>query len=66
MIKTDGTREQLPTKCFRYLEKGDRLRIETPGGGGWGDPTLRDPDCVQRDVSEGLISSARAEEIYVG
>ena len=66
VIKTDGTREQLPTKCFRYLEKGDRLRIETPGGGGWGDPTLRDPDCVQRDVSEGLISSARAEEIYVG
>jgi N-methylhydantoinase B len=23
------------------LKKGDRVRLETPGGGGWGDPALR-------------------------
>ncbi len=27
---------ELPGKCSRYLQAGDILRIETPGGGGWG------------------------------
>jgi len=26
----------LPAKCEGELQSGDRLRIETPGGGGWG------------------------------
>jgi N-methylhydantoinase B len=26
----------LPGKCSRKISKGDILRIETPGGGGWG------------------------------
>jgi N-methylhydantoinase B len=30
--------ELLPPKCSRHLEAGDRLRIETPGGGGYGSP----------------------------
>jgi N-methylhydantoinase B len=32
----------LPGKCELLAAPGDRLRIETPGGGGWGDPV--DPD----------------------
>ena len=31
-----GETEELPGKCSRQLRKGDVLRIETPGGGGWG------------------------------
>ncbi|MFZ0303417.1 MAG: hydantoinase B/oxoprolinase family protein [Terracidiphilus sp.] len=31
-----GETEELPGKCSRKLKKGDVLRIETPGGGGWG------------------------------
>jgi N-methylhydantoinase B len=31
-----GETEELPGKCSRKLNKGDVLRIETPGGGGWG------------------------------
>ncbi len=31
-----GTVSELPGKCSRYLQPGDILRIETPGGGGWG------------------------------
>jgi N-methylhydantoinase B len=27
---------RLPGKCSRQLNKGDAVRIETPGGGGWG------------------------------
>jgi len=31
-----GETEELPGKCSRQLNKADVLRIETPGGGGWG------------------------------
>ena len=36
IIRGDGGREQLPGKCSVRLKKGDRVRIESPGGGGWG------------------------------
>jgi N-methylhydantoinase B len=37
ITKIGGTGEiELPGKCSRSLSKGDVLRIETPGGGGWG------------------------------
>ena len=29
-------RAAIPGKCSRTLEKGDSIRLETPGGGGWG------------------------------
>ncbi|MGB6194452.1 MAG: hydantoinase B/oxoprolinase family protein, partial [Terracidiphilus sp.] len=32
----DKTEEALPGKCTRELAAGTRLRIESPGGGGWG------------------------------
>lgn len=36
LIHKDGTEEKLPSKFTRRLQPGQRLRIETPGGGGWG------------------------------
>ena len=38
LITADGKREELPAKFSRHLVAGDHLRIETPGGGGWGLP----------------------------
>ncbi len=38
--------------------------IATAGGGGWGDPLLRDPDRVRRDVLEGYVSAGAAHERY--
>jgi N-methylhydantoinase B len=32
-----GEEIELPGKCSRRLSKGDILRIESPGGGGWGE-----------------------------
>jgi N-methylhydantoinase B len=61
----DGQVEQLPSKFQGVLLKpGERLVIETAGGGGWGDPMERDPMLVQRDVVNGLISLERAREAY--
>lgn len=35
---SDGAAQtELPGKCSRYFRKGTVLRLETPGGGGWGD-----------------------------
>ena len=36
LIRADGTVEALPGKARLELHPGDRLRIETPGGGGFG------------------------------
>jgi 5-oxoprolinase (ATP-hydrolysing) len=34
--RLDGSIERLPAKCSVELAPGDRLRVETPGGGGYG------------------------------
>ncbi len=36
VIRRDGSVEKLPGKSNVRLVKGERIRIETPGGGGWG------------------------------
>ena len=38
IIRSDGSREQLASKGSWDLRPGDRVRIETPGGGGFGEP----------------------------
>ena len=46
------------------IAKGDRIRISSPGGGGWGDPAERDRRSVIDDVLDGWITSEEAERIY--
>jgi N-methylhydantoinase B len=36
VVHHDGSREVLPGKTSVRLKKGERVRIESPGGGGWG------------------------------
>jgi len=38
LIRSDGSRERLGSLDQAEVLAGDRLRIETPGGGGWGGP----------------------------
>jgi N-methylhydantoinase B len=38
VLVSDGVRRELPGKCNLYVQPGTKLRIETPGGGGWGKP----------------------------
>lgn len=37
IVHNDGSEEELPGKCSVRLRSGERIRIESPGGGGWGD-----------------------------
>ena len=46
------------------LRRGQRLRIESPGGGGWGDPREREPARVAHDVRRGHVSAEAARRDY--
>ena len=35
-IRKDGFEVLIPTKGSVRLKRGDRVRLESPGGGGWG------------------------------
>ena len=41
-----------------------RVVVDTPGGGGWGDPFTRAPERVLRDVRDGVVSVAAAARDY--
>jgi N-methylhydantoinase B len=46
------------------IAKGQHVRLETPGGGGFGDPLTRDPVRVARDVNLGYVTLAAARRDY--
>lgn len=46
------------------VERGDTVTFRAPGGGGWGDPFLRDPRAVLADIEAGLVSVEAARDQY--
>jgi N-methylhydantoinase B len=50
--------QQLPSKIpYRKARRGDVLRLVGPCGGGYGDPSERDPDAIARDARDGLATA---------
>ena len=43
---------------------GDVIEFHSAGGGGFGNPLLRDPEAVQSDVRNGYVSIEQARESY--
>jgi N-methylhydantoinase B len=57
--------KRLPTRYADYpLKAGDVFCLDTPGGGGSGDPLARDPQRVVADVNEGYVSLEAAGRDY--
>ena len=54
----------LPGKGRHLVPSGERIVIRSPGGGGLGDPRLRDRQAVRRDLTLGLIDQVDAVGIY--
>ena len=54
----------MPAKFTITVKKGDTLRHELAGPGGWGDPFDRDPEAVLADLRDELIGDATAREAY--
>jgi len=46
------------------IPAGTLVRVETTGGGGWGDPLEREPELVALDVLQGKVSARSAREDY--
>jgi len=67
ILVNPGTPEEkrLPTRYADYpLKAGDIFRLDSPGGGGFGDARSRDPERVLADVKQGYVSPRAAEEVY--
>lgn len=64
-LLADGETERLGAKPGRMaLAAGDVLAYTFQGGGGYGDPLLRDPAAVLADVRKGLVSRDGAGRCY--
>ena len=65
LVRADGTVEALPSKITNLtIRAGDLIEMEMPGGGGYGDPTAREPERVLDDLLDGYISEAAAHDVY--
>jgi len=62
--RADGAEEVIPSKAATTLRKGDRLIVETAGGGGYGDPLERAAGQVEEDVRNGKVGQDEAKAAY--
>jgi len=64
IIKPNGRRIKLKSKCTVGIENGDVFVVRTPGGGGFGDPLERESKLVLQDVLNGLVPLEAAKQDY--
>ena len=59
-----GRAEKIPSKFGGRIMRGQRLKIVTPGGGGFGEPAQRDRAALVRDFMDGKISVEKIQRDY--
>ncbi len=64
IARRDGSEEVINSKLLTTVHAGERLIVETAGGGGYGEPENRDPNAVQEDVRNGKVSKGAALRDY--
>lgn len=57
ILRANGSEEVIPSKCVTTVNRGDRLVIETAGGGGYGPPEQRSDELRRMDFLNGKTSS---------
>jgi N-methylhydantoinase B len=63
-IGPDGSVTVLPAFCEEVIAAGTRIAFTACGGGGYGDPALRDPERVAATVNRGWLSRDLARSAY--
>jgi len=58
--RSNGTTTVLPTKSVVQVAGGDRVRLQIPSSGGYGDPFTRSADAVAEDYLDGLLTLEEA------
>jgi N-methylhydantoinase B len=64
LIDVCGEEKVMPTKITLPVKAKEKIIVLTAGGGGYGDPKLRDRVKVLEDISSSLIGTSRAGDIY--
>ncbi len=64
VLRPNTEQEQVTGMVYENMAPGEVLANCSGGGGGWGDPFLRDPDKVLDDVCNAYISVASARDDY--
>jgi N-methylhydantoinase B len=64
IYRASGEEEVVPSKLVTRLFPGDRVLIETAGGGGFGPAIDRPRDLVHADVANGKVTADQARELY--
>ena len=64
VLNPDRNARALESKVTTTMFRGDVIRHEWAGGGGWGDPLERDPERVLRDVRNEYVSAESARDDY--
>lgn len=62
--KASGGTEIMGKAKNYKLFPGDRVILETGGGGGWGPPGERDMETIQRDLDRGYVTAEAATADY--
>ncbi|MEQ8349262.1 MAG: hydantoinase B/oxoprolinase family protein [Sneathiellaceae bacterium] len=63
-VSANGEAEELPSVAAITLGRGEVVRGNLAGGGGYGPPLERDPRRVLEDVLEGFETEDRARKVY--
>ena len=64
ILEPHGEHRELPSKTTIEIPRGGCVRVETPGGGGFGDSLLRAREAVARDLRDEKISEKQRHEVY--
>jgi N-methylhydantoinase B len=65
VLDPEGEARVLRSKSTTRLRPEEVISVQSPGGGGYGDPLDRDPALVARDVRLGKVTSKAAREQYL-
>jgi N-methylhydantoinase B/oxoprolinase/acetone carboxylase alpha subunit len=57
ILRADGRIETVPSKGMLVLQAGDRLRVFTPGGGGYGPAAERSAEAMAEDLRSGKVGT---------
>ena len=64
VVKTSGETEIIYKSKAYPLQPGDQIIVETGGGGGYGPPSERPRELVDRDLRRGYVSGEAADRDY--
>jgi N-methylhydantoinase B len=64
LTTADGATRPLPGKGAFSAPAGSVIEMITPGSGGFGPPSARDPMAIGRDLLDGYVSAASAQRDY--